>query len=161
MPRDLRDKNSFPNRFSATSELCYRIWKTGCVDLRKMKCTCSYSGTSQKGLAKIVGYIEDSLYRNSFCERFEPRSLLTTILSKRHWIVVNSYWHRTNDLLTESSKTNYQWITAGTTDNLTNNKRLFNSGNRRIETHQWHNESLSYTRPITSRLNWPIRSITK
>ena len=25
-----------------------------------------------------------------------------------------------------------------TTKNLTNNKRLFNCGNRRIETHQWH-----------------------
>ena len=38
------------------------------------------------------------------------------------------------NLLMESSKTNYEndW----TTDNLTNDKRLFNCDNRQIETHQ-------------------------
>ena len=33
---------------------------------------------------------------------------LTNLKQKRHWIIVNSYWHHTNDLLTESSKTNYE-----------------------------------------------------
>ena len=50
-------------------------------------------------------------------------------------MVANSYQRRTNDLLTRSSKTNYEkndWRT----DNLTNNRRLFNCDNRRIETHQ-------------------------
>ena len=33
------------------------------------------------------------------------------------------------------------WETDLTADNLTNNKRLFNCDNRRIEMHQWHYES--------------------
>ena len=51
--------------------------------------------------------------------------------NKRHWIEANSYQHRTNDLLTRQSRTNYE-----RTDNFTNNRRLFNCDNRRIETHQ-------------------------
>ena len=38
-----------------------------------------------------------------------------------------------------------------TTNNLTNNKQLFNCDNRQIKMHQWHYES---SQPITSRLNW-------
>ena len=38
--------------------------------------------------------------------------------NRRYWVVVNSYRHGTNELLMESSKTNY---------GRTNNKRLFNS----------------------------------
>ena len=39
--------------------------------------------------------------------------------------------HRSNDLLTESSNTNY----GRTTAHFTSNRRLFNCDNRRIETH--------------------------
>ena len=40
-----------------------------------------------------------------------------------------------------------------TTNNLTNNKQLFNCDNRQIKMHQWHYES---SQPITSRLNWQV-----
>ena len=54
-------------------------------------------------------------------------------------MVVNSYWHRTDDLLTDSSKTNYERMTGQLTIHLTDKyKQLFNcdNSNRRIETHQ-------------------------
>ena len=40
--------------------------------------------------------------------------------------------------LIDGLKQNYLRENDWTTDNLTNNKWLFNSDNRRIETHQWH-----------------------
>ena len=40
---------------------------------------------------------------------------------KRHWIVVNNYWHRTNALLTNASKTNYERMTGQPTIWLTIN----------------------------------------
>ena len=55
-------------------------------------------------------------------------------------IVVNSYRHSTNDLMRESSKTNYK-RTTGQLTILTNNKRLFNCDNWWIETHKRLHES--------------------
>ena len=68
--------------------------------------------------------------------------------NKRHWIVVNS----TSDLLTESSKTNYDRTTGQLTTWLTINDCL-TSIYRRIETHQWHYESLWL---MAWRPNWQV-----
>ena len=43
--------------------------------------------------------------------------------------------------LIDGLKQNWLRENDWTTDNLTNNKQLFNCDNRRIETHQWHQES--------------------
>ena len=51
-----------------------------------------------------------------------------------------SYRHRTNKL-TDRIKQNQLRENDWTTENLTNNKRLFSCDIRRIETHQWHYKS--------------------
>ena len=58
------------------------------------------TGTWQHILRILHTTINDSLYK---------AHLLTW--NKRHWIIVNSYQHRTKDLLTESNKTNYETTT--------------------------------------------------
>ena len=57
-------------------------------------------------------------YSTDYYQRLTLESWFTN-LGKRHWIVVNSYRHRTNDLLTKSSKTNYERTTGELTIWLT------------------------------------------
>ena len=85
-------------------------------------------------------------------------------------VTVDYYRHLTNDLLTESSKTNNERRTGQLTIWQTIDDCLTVIHDRcRIETHQWHYEcscsqwhrGLTHIGPITSRLNWPIRSITR
>ena len=54
-------------------------------------------------------------------------------------------------LLIDGIKQNWLRENDWTTDNLTNNERLFNCDKRRIETHPWQCES---SLAITLRLNW-------
>ena len=82
-------------------------------------------------------------------------------------MAVNSYRHRTNDLLTESSKTNYERTTGQLTiwptvnDCLTKTIDGSKRTNHITNLHsQWHH-GLTDRRPIKSRLNWPIRSLTR
>ena len=81
--------------------------------------------------------------------------------------IVNSYRHRTNDLLTESNKTNYERTIGQLTIWLTENNCLTVTVDRSKRSNditslysQQYND-LTDRRPITSRLNWPIRSITR
>ena len=89
------------------------------------------------------------------------------LLSTTHWFINN--WEQTPLNRVQHLPAQYKWLIDGikqnwlrdndwTTDNLTNNKRLSNCENTRIEKHQWHYES---SLPITWRLNWPIRLITR
>ena len=71
------------------------------------------TGTLRHVLRILQTTINDSL---------KKAGLLTE--NKHHWIVINSYWHRTNDLLTESSKTNHERTTGQLTIWLTINNCL-------------------------------------
>ena len=74
---------------------------------------------------------------------------------------------RTNDLLTESSKTNHERTTGQMTIWLTINDCLTVTvdGSKRTNDitilHSQYHHGLTERRPITSRLNWPVRSITR
>ena len=78
-----------------------------------------------------------------------------------------SYRHRANDLLTESSKTDYERTTGQLTIWLTINDWLTviidgsKLTNDTTSLQSQGHQGLTDRRPITSRLNWPIRSTTR
>ena len=77
------------------------------------------------------------------------------------------YRHRANDLLKHSSKTNYERMTRQLTIWLTiiYSLTVTIDGSKRTNDitslHGQYHHGLTDRRPITSRLNWQIRSITK
>ena len=58
---------------------------------------------------------------------------INKMINKGTRIVQTTYWRNQTKLTTRERLDNW---------NLTNNKRLINCDNRRIETHQWHCDSL-------------------
>ena len=51
-------------------------------------------------------------YSTDYYQRLALESWFTNLEQKRHRIVVNSYHHRTKDLLKDSGKTNYESMTG-------------------------------------------------
>ena len=91
-----------------------------------------------------------------------------TFAERSWWCCVSSNqpipFHCINDLLTDSSKTNYEWMTGQRTIWLTINDCLAVTKDR----HQWHwvfiaNNITVYrqSRPITSYLSWPINQLNQ
>ena len=72
-------------------------------------------------------------YSTDYYQRLTLESWFT-YLEQRHWILVNGYRHRTNNLLTDSSKTE-------------------NDDKVRIEKHQWHLKPFSKIQLVVYYIN--------
>ena len=98
---------------------------------------------STRSLRHVLRILETTI--NDSLSKAGMTNLEQTPLNRSQQLPAPCKW------LINGLKQNYVRENDWSTDYLTNNKRLFNSDNRRIETHQWDYESLQ---PITTRLNW-------